>query len=400
MASLKKTTMKTRFLFLISMISILYGCDRSDVKPAGTTPPKLLWQHPLTEDLGLASTITPVAGENVVVYSHKKTGEYQSPLMGLSTTTGEVKWRWDDLHPDSRFVNPSNYQYSYGGIMAYSTNAPVYGIEINSGKVLWGDPDLIDDRGYNEGFGDIVLNTFQEPQPNQYPNIHLGLANISSGDWRMVYTLAGDEYWRPTTLSFTGHISPIGDTIIYVSGSLYNLDKREVKSLLSGYNITQKKELFRHEGTETFGYLARYKDRLIAGGTFLRSYQAYTGELLWQQDITASTGIVITGNKVLLNNAGPVKYLFLYDIETGKAVWQSDEIDTKSGLIVHKGIIYATGDGKLKAVSLKDGQLLWEIESPNAKQSGVYFARLLTIDPKTDRLYTADYRYALCYQLE
>ena len=392
--------MKTKFLIIISMISTLCGCDRTNVNPVGSSPPKLLWQHPLKEDLSLASTITPVVGENIVVYSHKKTGEYQSPLMGLNTSNGNIEWRWDDLHPDSRFVNSSNYQYSYKGTMAYSTHGPVYGIEINSGKVTWENTHLKDDRGFNKGFGDIVLNAFKEPQQDKYPNVHLGLANILSGDWRIVYTLSGNELWQSEISDFTGHISPIGDTIIYVYGTLYRPDNRELKTLLIGHNITQNRELFRHEGAESFGYLALYKDKLIAGGTFLRSYHAYTGELLWQQDITAYTGIVITGNKVLLNNTDAAQYLFLYDIETGKAVWQSAEITTTSRLLVHNGIIYATGDGKLKATRLDDGHLLWEIESPNEKEAGVYFARLLTIDPETDKLYTADYRYALCYQLE
>ncbi|MEZ4773428.1 MAG: PQQ-binding-like beta-propeller repeat protein [Bacteroidia bacterium] len=397
--------MKTlRFSFLFVLI-IFVGCREDELAPNNRFVARLLWKTPLYESLELASTMPPVVGNEAVVFSFRRTSDIQSPLMGLDIGTGEVKWKLTDLHPDSRAVGPSNFQYSYIGVMGYSTRGPVYGIEIESGKILWTNVDYADGRRENKGFDRVLINGFEEPQAGKEQNIHLGIADIEKGDWKIAVSLWGTEIWRPGISAFTGHMLPKGDTVLYLSGSWYRPDSIQAKGFLKGYNITTDTILFEHEGPESFGFLEIYEDYLLAGGTYLRCYDRQTGVLRWQRDIpngVNSSGVVITGDKVLVNDGDNfAQKLHLFDIETGSRIWQSEVIETYSRLVVHKGVIYATGDRELKAINLEDGKLLWSIPSPHAKTiSGAFFAPVVAIDPKTDRLFTSDYVYAMCYQLE
>ncbi|MDX2249884.1 MAG: PQQ-binding-like beta-propeller repeat protein [Bacteroidia bacterium] len=395
-----------RILPVIGGIVCLYAlaCNPEDV-PTRHKIPKLSWIQPLIANLELAGTITPVIGEGVVVFSFSRTFDTQAPLMGLNAETGNVEWKWTYLHPNSNKVGPKDYQYSFNGTLVYSTKGQIYGVNIKTGTVQWSNLIYENSRDYNEGWSDLVINLFVEPQANKYYNEHLGVANVQSGAWKTGYTLIGDEIWRPGVSSFTGMISAETDTLLYFSGTYYRPDSLQSKPFLKGYNITTDTLLFEHEGPESFGFLEIYEDYLLAGGTYLRCYDRQTGVLRWQQNIpngVNSSGVVITGDKVLVNDGDNfAQKLHLFDIETGSRIWQSEVIETSSRLVVHKGVIYATGDRELKAINLEDGKLLWSIPSPHAKTiSGAFFAPVVAIDPKTDRLFTSDYVYAMCYQLE
>lgn len=386
------------------LMGLLFGCGESTTIPKAKIP-KLVWQTFLASNGELTSSMDPVVGENIVIFSVTKGLDFQSPLKGYDKNTGEEKWFWDDLDPNSRVVTPGRFQYSYQGIMVFSTKGPVYGIDIEKGLPIWTYNNSLYGSTYNKGFEDQVLHVFEEPQPGKERNVHLGLSSVKNGDWRIVHSMYGTEVWRPGLITFTGDVLPKGDTVLYLSGSWYRPDSIQAKGFLKGYNITSDTLLFEHEGPESFGFLEIYENYLLAGGTYLRCYDRQTGVLRWQQNIpngVNSSGVVITGDKVLVNDGDSyAQKLHLFDIETGSRIWQSEVIETYSGLVVHKGVIYATGDRELKAINLEDGKLLWSIPSPHAKTiSGAFFAPVVAIDPKTDRLFTSDYVYAMCYQLE
>ncbi|MEZ4773426.1 MAG: PQQ-binding-like beta-propeller repeat protein [Bacteroidia bacterium] len=386
------------------LLWLLLGCSEPTTIPKAKIP-KLVWQTFLASTGELTSSMNPVVGENIVIFSVTKGLDFQSPLKGYDKNTGEEKWFWTDIHPDSRAVGPLNFQYSYNGVLGYSTRGPVFGVEIESGNVLWTNTDYVDGRRENKGFSNVLINGFEEPQPGKEHKIHLGIADIEKGDWKIAVSLLGTEIWRPDITDFTGQVLPGGDTVLYLTGTWYRPDSIIATGFLKGWNITADTMLFDFENIESAGYLQLHEDFLLDGGFSLRCYDRQTGVLRWQRNIpngVGTSGVVITGDKVLVNDGDNfAQKLHLFDIETGSRIWQSEVIETYSRLVVHKGVIYATGDRELKAINLEDGKLLWSIPSPHAKTiSGAFFAPVVAIDPKTDRLFTSDYVYAMCYQLE
>lgn len=402
-----------KFIFvLLYSLSLAVGCRPTEIPFEPHKPPELLWKHPLTQALGLANTIPPRVANGVVAYTHKRIGDPpQSPLMGLNAETGQLTWRWDDLHQDSRSGNSTSTIHTFDGIMIYSTKGPVYGIDLQTGSTKWKELRFSKGTTYNSGYDNMVFHVFKEFPDNGLGNVHLGLANVEEGNWRLAYSLTGDSLWRPDIITFDGTISPEGDTLLYMTGSWYQPAISFSKGFLLGYNLTADSLLFQHEndGDYVYGMLNLYQDRLLASGTNLRCYQTETGELLWEKKLhngylssnpVWTSGPVIAGDQVLVNISGISPRLFLFNIDNGQQVWRSEEIQTDSHLLVHQNTIYATGGRELKAINLSDGQLLWSIPSPHAQEhDGAFFSPALGIDRENNRLYASDYLYALCYEL-
>ena len=397
--------MKSSRLFIWLLCLILISCESDSFGPKGALVPELVWNSPLVEPLTLANTMSPVIGTSTVVYSPTPSLSINSPLLGLDKNDGNKQWYWDDLHANARSVSLFTPHYQYQDILAYSPKSPHYGININTGKISWENDTYPNGRTYNSGFGETALHMFSEPQTGgKHNNIHLAITNIISGQWKIGYTIPGDETWRPDLKAFAGRVLANGDTLLYITGDKFSLEQRTVESFFLGYNLTQKEILFEHSGTEFFGFFTQYEDKIIASGTYLRCYDALNGILLWEQGIPNGTGpgaaAVSNGKVVVSDNDELSPRLRLFDILTGNLLWESKSIEIESRLLIHKGVIYATGGFELKAISLENGELLWSFRSPHEKDnSGAFFAPILSIDPQTDRLYTANYLYALCYQL-
>lgn len=390
-------------IYIFLLLSI--ACEETPIEPLGFSEPKLLWNSALTEPLQLVSTMDPVIGSTTVVFSPTPLRSRNSPLLGLDKNSGSRIWYWDQLHVNSRTILPFDPHYLYQDILAYSPKSPLYGIDINTGEIEWENAPFSTGRTYNSGFGETVLHMFGETQVGLNNNVHLILANIMNGQWKIGYTLEGDAKWRPDLTAFTGKILANGDTVLYMTGERYNLDQREGETFILGYNLTKQEVIFEQKGTESFGFLALDQDKLIASGHYVRCYDATKGALLWEKGIPNGTGpggAVLIDGKVLVNDNNNFEpHLHLFDITTGNLIWKSESTDIDSRLVIHKGVIYGVGDSELKAINLDNGKLLWSIRSPDEKNnSDAFFADVVSIDPDTDRLYTANYINALCYQLE
>ncbi|MEZ4828016.1 MAG: hypothetical protein R3C61_17290 [Bacteroidia bacterium] len=141
------------------------------------------------ESLELANTINPIPGGNTVIFSYSRAQELSPRLWDWILDRVRVKWRWTPTSADSRFVGPNDFIYDYSGILAFPTNGPVYGIEIDKGELLWENLDFKDGRDYNSGFKEMVINGFEEPQAGKERKIHLGINNIYSGQGGIAVTI-------------------------------------------------------------------------------------------------------------------------------------------------------------------------------------------------------------------
>ena len=393
---------KILFPFLITLL--LVSCDlvkRVQILPQNR--PDLVWEAALNDSLELSPLENLVIGNSVVAFKHYKTSDKQNVLMGFNKNTGEFSYLFEDLVEDFRFIQVENNYHSHEGIVAYSVGPSVHGFDVDKGELLWSNTDYDWGKNFNEGFDDIVLHVFQEENSGRHNHVHLGLSDIQTGDWRIIYTMEGTEFWKPEIYSFAVQ-TILNDTLVYISGSYQNLDSLKGRSFILGYNQTQREEIFYIDEEKISGPIAVNGKYLVVDGEKFRCFDAFSGELIWEQEKTDhfSGKMILTEDKIL-GLIWPVttSTLNLYSLETGEEIWSQSFPQVRENFEVHNGVIYGTRRGVLNALNIESGQLLWSLDSLGTQSALSHaFRSPLAIDPATDRLYTTYGDIHVCLQLK
>ena len=112
--------------------------------------------------------------------------------------------------------------------------------------------------------------------------------------------------------------------------------------------------------------------------------------------------MIMADGKLVIGTEGLKPMHHALDPDTGEILWSTRTSGTCSTMEYHNCVIYFTGggDGKLHALNASTGEHLYKLTSPDyAQNSNLYFGTALTVDKKTNRLYTHNWYNALCYQL-
>ncbi len=287
-----------------------------------TTPPKLLWRHPV----GLGWSSFAIVGGAAVNLEQRGAAEC---VICYRVATGDELWchsepvRFEDEHGDGPRSTPTIHQ---GRVVSMGASGILTCLELKTGKLIW------------------RRETFANPDQQ---NLLWGMS---------------------------------GSPLIYDDQVLVTPGAGDGASAIS-YALSTGNEVWR-SGDDRAGYSSPVETRLCGerqllsfNGAGLRSY-AIDGTPLWlhpwltqgeSQRVNVAQPVVLPNNQVLISS-GYDNGTALLEVKRGKGdeyvaevVWLSKQLKSKmSNFIVHGQHIYGLDNGILTCVDLADGQRLWK----------------------------------------
>ena len=181
----------------------------------------ILWHH---ESLEPREQIIAILGDSVVIYAEEmyvdSLKDYSSTLCGYNILTKQHKWRSKTLYPEKEGANIRFMYHSahVDTILAAVNHVSCYGINMNTGKFMWENYDML--KTPNGSLGEISHGVFAAED-------HFYAAN-NAGQIFKIDPLTGTTMWKndtPGKYSWLGNkISESNSIASAVLGILYVFD--------------------------------------------------------------------------------------------------------------------------------------------------------------------------------
>jgi len=394
-----------KYLIFLLLLALL-GCSK-DSPPASKniSPPKLLWKSPLT-DTELSVSIVPIFSKNKVFYSRDFISLTQEPILAMNTETGEKLWEWKDYLRDPDVLSSYSRGYIYNNLFAFSSGTRVYVVNIDTGETVWQFWEKYSGGYHLSGIDNNIFHI----ETTQDKTTYLSKCDLTTGKWKEIYSTPWKDGYIPRFRAPTPYITPQQDTLLVFTNNIYHFEKNEALCRLLCYNLTQDRLQYDilmispdDEGSTTPNLPIVYQEKVYTtAGRFIVCHDVYDGTPLWSREFNhnfAFSGIVVAEDKVFGNCEN--RTLYALDAHTGNEIWRTESSGTSSNMSYHKGYIYfiGGGDGLLHAVDAQTGEHVWKEPSPDLEiYHGASFMTVLSLDPATDKIYTASYLNALCFE--
>ena len=385
------------------------SCEKNSNKEPlpNTTNFEMKWQTSSSEE-GYTFNFQPIIYNDIVIYSWHTTSPQVTPLVAYNKNTGEKKWEWSDFFYNPEYTGAKRVMYVYENKLVFSTTyLNLYCIDLNTGETLW-RYESKGSRPQVRGYENFVLSTASNLSDGSDFYSAIFLTNINTGDIQEVKRFSMENGYRPELNTPLLYRNSIGELVYFQTYTLYNssLEPEAIVNTIA-YNIDREEIYFENEGMiDDIGY--EYHDHKIYGSTYpngseLICIDAETFEVLWEADTPGGIGRsgisfikdnLIHGSEAL--DTG--NEIYCRDKNTGELKWKSQGVAQSSRHGHYEGKIYFS-NGNLFVLDLQNGSKLHTAISPDYEENeGAFFDRVLSIDPETGRIYTANYISALCYE--
>jgi outer membrane protein assembly factor BamB len=320
------------------------------IQPDFDTKPNLLWKY---------KTNGPIVGSPVIDNETVFVGSLDSSLYSLNLLTGALKWKL----PTNGSIR-SSVCATKAALLLLSTDGLLYRIEKDSGKVsgyfktmngIMGDPQ--------SDYADYFTST---------PVMVDSTIYFGSGD--AVYAVSFIDGYLRWSFKTGGavHTTPAINRNLLVAGSfdgyIYAID---VKTGLLVWKFKTTGNFSFPKG-EVMGNPVVASDMVFAGA---RDYNFYAvdvrgGFANWIKQMKMGWALPATVNDtVIYVGSSDDRTLFAFNIRTGKEEWKSDVgFNVMGGCSIGDSMGYfGTLSGKVIAINLRKGKIVWTIESESYK---------------------------------
>ena len=383
-------------LLSINIFFLLPACKKEDIKKDGTgaiVEKDFVWQQPLTENQWIWSGVVeiPIYGDKFITATHF---EANPKLTAFNIFSGKTEWEWDDYigrDMDSIFLY-MHWPYYYENILIFQRGPRSYCIDMETGQTVWKEEA-------DQPYGTHLTGTGEE-------FLSIGTENRDTMGYEVFYDVVGDIYTgerHPLPLpSFeiwenTGNVGLRcgGGNLFEAKGKSYRLStyaKYEehwvITPFLSLYNRTEekweyaeKRILPKHLRNTVSNFPVIVDDIVITSvGYHICANDLWTGDSIWAYDCGGNflSGGFFIHNGRIYAMAEPVG-LYCLDLYTGSVIWKQDyNVPGSTSRLTHmNGVVYFPnkGNGRLMAVDMEGGHIIWNIESPDGqsfKEVAVY----------------------------
>ncbi len=389
------------FLWLTFLLTMFTACTKES--PTLDTSPNLVWRSSININ-GYVGSIAPIVYEDVVVYS-RNTFSSIEPLLAFNRHTGKKLWEWTDFLGDvDQFWTGDSYQHKDILILG---GPRVYAINILTGKTLWSSWDF-KSSGNSQVTG-IGSSIFHIKYSKTFPNIStIRYRDIYSGDWQTILEVAWGDGFDSYVGGITPYIDEFGDTLLIFTEGSYNFDEKVGGRKLWVYNLTQRKtihEILYHPlDILPNGSVLRpivYEGKIYTNsGKALYCFDLESGEQCWKQTFREIPSQVMMADGILLVNNNDLS-LYALNPEFGSRIWKTPTGGFCSKMHLVDGVVYYTNssNGKMYAVRVADGEVLWDYENPDRQQdNGAFFGAAMTVSPDGKYIYAYNFLDALCFE--
>ncbi len=379
-------------IFLCLLLLGYTGCSKEQPSP---NSPKIVWKTKLLENTKSEGSFNPVLYNDLVIYSTTPSNGNPNTIIALNKNNGTKVWEWKDAINTSIFISFA-VTYVKDNILIVCAKRDVYAIDMNSGKTIW--KNSVPDGAYDvlNGFGDYI---FHHRSALSKTTASIVMANIHDGNWRTIYA---DTPKNGKTIIFSPfHIikNLQGDTVITFSRNVSEFDYSKTLGFLTKYNLTKDSVIFNKQMSDYPLDLYFYKrDIMVLSNKELAYYDTETMNKKWIEynyvpRAVTNDGIVIGE---VFSNFTSDKDLKIIQIEGMIRLLDIKNFKTsiQSNALIQNNTLYFS-NGTFHAYEMKMGNQIWELNSSNRFS---LFDRILTIDKEKDRIYTASYSEAICFE--
>ena len=341
-------------------------------------------------------------------------------LSAFNVESGDIEWTWDDFIAEdvgSEYIGII-WPYVYENYLVFHIGSRAYCIDAETGQTVWS-------RDFNYGTVHSYINGFENhyyfsAQNTTYDSLDRVVitsfkTNVLTGqeqempyapfdylhhDWERranwftggrAFRRNGKEYFVSTYQRITGHYD------ITSSLNLYNSSDDE-------WIYAQKVLRPAHTRNTSDGF-PEIENNIVVNvvGHAICANDLWTGDSLWLNERGgnyAFGGFFIHQGYVYAMAENDA--LYCYDLQTGDECWRMGDagLGTTSHMVHLNGIIYFTsgGNGNLMAVDMENGELLWNINSPDRESFNREVAVLPGENGRKGRVVTATYQSVLSYE--
>jgi len=391
------------------------------------TSKEFIWKKDVSEKGLIWGTVSPAIYENTVVVAGA-TNQERDMLVALNLDSGEEVWRWTDYFTIEHISAMSNSEYEFNqkdNIWLLQNSYNFYAIDLKTGTTLWKDKRNVGIGGI-EGM-QIIGNKYYTSFAF-YKNDSLTWPTLVEGD---IYSTNYSKILEAPidSIQFFGFFyGNMDEPFMYEeNGQLYaflqfseNVDvyTSKIFNYVASYNLTNQSydfEKTRLGDTATLGLGHRavmYNDlMLVNADQELYGINKYTGEVVWHLDQFDKNGdgvftyAIYKDKLIAVNKIGVTSRVMALNPLTGQIIWEDiGRGNAAESIHFLNDVLYfsSRGDGHVYAYDTENGELLWQLDSPEYESFQGY-GGLRAIPGKNGekgKIIASTYTSAFCYEAE
>ncbi|MDD2636875.1 MAG: PQQ-binding-like beta-propeller repeat protein [Bacteroidales bacterium] len=415
-------TKMTIYIYLFSIIFSI-GCKKPPIDPP---PPventktnlSVVWQNVFYSDSTAAYFHDPYfSNEYVAFCSYQLVGvsNINAGIGVYNKETGVKHTLWNN-EPGSTFNMTGISDWKICGqnnnLAAFCNGSAVKCYDINDGSEIWSITDdflpRINDFGPYLYCSDVSANR---------TNANLYRIELETGAKTRLFTAYKTNGYEPSLESYSGWISPWGDSILIFQNRQWNFPIGDGRVDIYAYNLKADTVLWIIEDISTDGNSSIQKPNIVGNCLFFQGIKSQHcidligGEVVWEHQYEnagfASVENLYADGKLFARSQDN---LIAYDAQTGTTLWKIDNtygLQTGGRMGYYQGNIFLTGidlkhylrHPQLFCINAIDGSLKWK---GNRVYDGAPIGNMkdgVIINQNTGYLYVNDSYRIICIDL-
>jgi len=343
---------------------------------------------------------------NMTVYGNGQLG-----IGVFNKLTGEKHIAWNSEPGNIVLANESISDWLIGGnnnnYAVFKVSHRICCFDLNTNIQKWSllNNDFLP-RINNFGNNVFCCDAFQT-------HANLYRINIETGNSVKILTINKTNGYEPSFESYSGWISPIGDTILIFQNRQWNFSASLGKIDIYAYNLSADSVLWKLENLTNDGNSSIRKPIIVGNKLLFQGMKSVhcinllTGQIIWEQEYTnegfAEVDNLYADGKLFAHSGS--QSVMAFDANSGNLLWKTPAvygIQTGGSMGYYKGKLYFTGidhndqnvPTHLFCLDASNGGLLWKGSGFNTgMKDGVI------IDQATGYLYANDSYRVMCIDL-
>lgn len=395
---------------LISFICFYFICGCN--KNGKDLPEYIVWEFDIPSIDSFNSIYDPIIFSGKVIIPDDGGGV----LLCLDKETSEELWRWTDARGEyGDFADGFSYSsYIYDDILIVGDRNLLYGIDVNNGETIWHRKGELSGGPFIKGAKDKFVSfeqIFEE-------KIWINIGDIHTGEIISIYEFERDDQY-PVASNLPLIFEYEGITYITFTKIKFGFNEQNEyfeDQWLHLYNVTEAKLEWisdtiplEYNVSGIAGLRPVFEDgQILLANDAIYSYNIEDGSLEWKKyygnSFVLGTHLSAAEGRVYGNNASG--FMVSLNVHTGAEYFNVETGSSASRIEINDGKVYiasltGSGPNSLEVRDAYTGQLLRRMQAPYHNNSnGRYFDEVITVDPETGYIYTADHELILCIDPE
>jgi outer membrane protein assembly factor BamB len=359
----------------------------------------------------------PIIHQDIVVHSQLFYVDGYEYLKGLNAKTGATIWSWNPLWAGETYSR--NAKLSKDNYLALTHWGPLYSIDINTGINFWA---LNNSTDYTNGSPQIALiNDYIYEAHNAKgtinPASYMTRADIRTGKFDTLFVKHMDNEYSTRLYPPSLWISETGDSVLIIQNRQWNFPASDGRIDLVAFNLKTRNIVWEVKDFDSIGNSNVVPPLIYDNKIYFQAqknlycFDAKTGNILWNWSVPKNYDDLLHANLIIAEGllfVKPNNETNLYGINpnTGQVSKAFIDVGTGQGTMeYYNGIIYysSAGTGKLFAIRISTGEIIWHHDSPNETLPGKWKGKTtfddITVSPEHGCVFLSDHFFFMAIKL-